>query len=226
MFRNVFMRTTLRTFALVAVGVLALAAPVGAQTPPPASPKPPAATQTRNASAAVKDLLGRASDGALDKLARPGAFASDAAIRIGLPGGKSVRDVVRLADRAGLGGNLETLLNDAATSAAGAAKPIFRSAIDRMTLADAASMVRGSTGATDYLRKTASDQVRAQLSPLVRSALDKSGALTQVSRLSALGITDTQLVSWVTEKTADGVFLYMGKEEAALRKNPLAILGR
>lgn len=38
-------------------------------------------------SSGVKGLIGGASDGALDKLAQPGAFYRDTAVRILLPGG-------------------------------------------------------------------------------------------------------------------------------------------
>lgn len=194
----------------------------------PAVPQTPKAAPpiAGSVGSSIKGLLGKASDSALEKLAKPGSFSADAAIRIGLPGGKTARDLMQIANRAGVGGNIETALNDAATAAAGAAKPIFRTAIDRMTLTDAASMAKGSTGATDYLRKSAGDQVRAQLEPLVQAALKKSGALSQISKLSAFGITETSLVQHVAQKASDGIFLYMGKEEAALRKNPLAILGR
>src|SRR5882724_6125510 len=83
----------------------------------------------------VKSLLGKASDRALDKLAEPGSFMADRAVRIGLPDKvKQASELVRLADQAGLTDELVQSLNTAAELAAAQAKPIFRAAIARMTI--------------------------------------------------------------------------------------------
>ena len=49
----------------------------------------------------LASLLGNASDGALDKLAKPGAFYADTAIRILLPGGKTVSKLLKVGAKAG-----------------------------------------------------------------------------------------------------------------------------
>lgn len=172
----------------------------------------------------VKGVLAKASDGALDKLSKPGAFSADDAIRIGLPGaGKSLGGLMKYADQAGITNDLSGSLNRAAEQAAGAAKPIFSAAIDKMNVKDAVSIgTGGDTGATDYLRKTAGDQINAQLLPLIRTALSKAGVLTQTSQLSAVGMNEGSVTDYVTKKAADGIFTYMGREEAQLRKDPLS----
>ncbi len=85
----------------------------------------------------VKGVLDNASDAALDKLSKPGAFSADDAIRIALPGAKGLGDMMKLTDRAGLTNDITGKLNRAAEQAASEAKPIFRAAIDRMSLKDA-----------------------------------------------------------------------------------------
>ncbi len=182
----------------------------------------PAAAQAP--SIGIKPLLAQASDAALDKLSQPGAFSADSAIRIGLPGAGQggVGKLLDLAQQSGLSGSLDAALNRAAEQAAAQAKPIFRSAIDRATLNDALDIARGgSTGATDYLRKSAGAQVTSQLKPLVRDALQASGVLQKTAQLSALGFDEARLSDYVAGKTADGIFTYVGREETRMRQDPI-----
>ena len=173
-------------------------------------------------------LLGQASDAALDKLSKPGAFAADEAIRIGLPGssskvgGVNLGGLSKFATQAAGMPDLTTALNDAAGAAAGEAKPIFRAAIDKMSVTDMAGIATGGgTAATDYLQRSAGSEVNAKLAPLVRSALSSAGVFKQTKQLSSLGMTDDSINDYVTQKTADGIFTYIGREEKALRANPL-----
>jgi len=204
------MPSSLRALSLPAVAIVcaALAGPAAAQLP----------------SFGIKPLLGQASDAALDKLAQPGAFSSDAAIRIALPGTgqKNVGKLLELAQQSGLSANLDAALNRAAEQAAAQAKPIFRAAIDRATLTDAIDIARGGpTGATDYLRKSTGAQIAQQLQPLVRDALQGSGVLQKTAQLSALGFDPARLTDYVAGKTADGIFTYVGREETRLRQDPI-----
>jgi hypothetical protein len=173
----------------------------------------------------AKGILGKASDAALDKLSKPGAFAADSAIRIALPGQASaLGGVMKFANQAGVGGDISTGLNDAAGQAAGAAKPIFRAAIDKMTVQDAVGIgTGGATAATGYLKRSAGTEIKAQITPLVRTALGNTGVLKQSSKLAGLGFTEDKLIDYVSQKTADGIFLYMGREETSIRQNPMKL---
>lgn len=195
-------------FATTALACAAIALPAAAQMP----------------SFGIKPLLGQASDAALDKLSQPGAFSSDSAIRIALPGAgnKNVGKLLELAQQSGLSANLDAALNRAAEQAAAQAKPIFRAAIDKATLNDAVDIARGgSTGATDYLRKSTGSQITAQLQPLVRAALQGSGVLQKTSQLQALGFDEVRLTDYVAGKTSEGIFTYVGREETRLRQDPI-----
>lgn len=182
----------------------------------------PAAAQVSGAG--LKDLLANASDSALDKLGKPGAFSADDAIRIGLPGSaKGLGDLMKYANKAGLTGDIDGSLNRAAEQAASAAKPIFRSAIEKLTMRDAIGVAGGGdTGATDYLRKNTGTEITAELGPLVRDALEKSGVFKQTSQLSALGMDEGKLTDYVSKKTSDGIFTYVGREETRMHQNPLS----
>ena len=202
------LRSTLASLAsLATLVVVAVGQPVHAQLP----------------GGSLKGMLANASDAALDKLSQPGAFSADTAIRIALPGqADKLGGLLKLTDKAGLTNDITGSLNRAAEQAAGEAKPIFRSAIDKASLQDAVGIARGGdTGATEYLRKTSGGEITAKLLPLVKAALERSGVLKQASQLSALGMDPARITDYVTRKTSDGIFTYVGREETRLRKDPI-----
>lgn len=184
-------------------------------------------------SGGLKGLIGNASDGALDKLSQPDAFYRDTAVRILLPGagGKLASKLFGMGDKLGLTANLTRSLNDAGGKAAGEAKPVFRAAIDNLRWSDAPALVTKKDGATRYLQTSAGDVLFGKVSPLVGSALENVGAFRQLDQLSrgnqlmaSAGLTHDGLTRSVTEQALKGIFHYMAGEEAALRKNPAALL--
>lgn len=181
----------------------------------------------------VKGLIAGASDGALDKLAEPGAFYRDTAVRILLPGanGKLASKLFGMGDKLGLTTNLTKSLNDAGGKAAGEAKPVFRAAIDNLRWTDAPALVSKNDGATRYLQTSAGDVLFTKVSPLIGSALENVGAYRQLDQLSkgnqlmaSAGLTRDGLTKSVTEQALKGIFHYMAGEEAALRRNPAGLL--
>ena len=180
-----------------------------------------------------KGLIGNASDGALDKLSEPGAFYADTAVRILLPGanGKLASKLFGVGDRLGLTTSLTKSLNDAGGRAAGEAKPVFRAAIDNLRWTDAPGLVSKNDGATRYLQRSAGDVLFGKVSPLVGSALENVGAFRQLDQLAkgnqlmaSAGLSRDGLTRSVTEQALKGIFHYMAGEEAALRRNPAALL--
>ncbi len=197
---------------------LALAAIV-----PPAFAQVSAPSAAPSSGNALKEMLGKASDSALDRLSQPGAFSADDAIRIALPGaGKGVGDLMSMASKAGLTGDINGSLNRAAETAASQAKPIFRAAIDKVSFSDAMGILRrGSTGATDYLKKSTGGEIKARLLPLIQAALEKTGVIKEASQLKDFGMDEKKLTDYVTGKTSDGIFTYVGREETKARQNPI-----
>ena len=194
------------------------------------------------------DLLGKASDSSLDKLGQPGAFYSDPAVRIALPllgkvgGGAggglggglggTLLSVLDKGQQLGLTDNLVRKLNDAAGLAAKEAKPIFRSAIGKLSLSDVPGIASQRDGATQYLRTSAGADLTARLRPLVDKGLSGVGALRELDRLSArssllrtAGITRDRIGGSVTEQALNGIFSYIGAEEGRLRDNPVGAAG-
>ena len=180
----------------------------------------------------ISGLLGGASDNALDKLAKPGAFFADKAVRISLPGPlEKASKLLRFAGKGGLTKDLTKSMNDVASLAANEAKPIFRTAIDGLDLKDGVDIAKNNGGATQYLRESSGDSLRDKIRPLVAKAMDDAGTymqfdeLSSVKAISKLGVSSDDITDHVTGKTLDGIFKYIEAEESNVRKNPLKTLG-
>ena len=185
----------------------------------------------------LSSILGKATDSALDKLAKPGAFYNDRDVRIGLPivgkrSGGLLGDILNAGSRLGLLDGITRKINDAAGVAAGEAKPIFRDAIDGLSFSDAPGIIRESDGGTQYLRRSSNDALHAKLEPLVDGALDKAGVYEQFDGLAEkhsfvrdAGLNRESINRSVTDQGLDGIFAYVGNEEREFRKNPLKNLG-
>ena len=185
----------------------------------------------------LSSILGRASDNALDKLAEPGAFYGDEDVRIGLPivgrrRGGLLGSILGAGERLGILEPITRKINDAAGVAAGEAKPIFRDAIDDLSLTDAPGIIREKDGGTQYLRESSNDQLHERLEPLIDSALEAAGVYGQFERLSEqhsfirrAGLDRERINRSVTDQGLDGIFAYIGAEERDFRDNPLGGLG-
>lgn len=180
----------------------------------------------------IKSLLTGASDNALDKLAQPGAFFADKAVRILLPGPlEKAGKLLRLTNKSGLTKDLTKSMNDVASLAAREAKPVFREAINGLSLKDGIGIAKESGGATRYLRESSGDSLRDKVRPLVFKAMGDAGTFDQIDKLSSikaiskLGISSDSMTDHVTSKTMDGIFKYMAAEESKVRKNPIKALG-
>ena len=123
-------------------------------------------------------------------------------------------------------------LNDAAGAAARVAKPIFRSAIDGLSLSDLPGIVSRNDGATQYLRESAGDALQLKLRPLIDSGLGDAGAYRELDKLNRkhsylglAGINRDGLGKHVTGQALRGIFTYIGNEEGKLRADPLGKAG-
>ncbi|MEM7665198.1 MAG: DUF4197 domain-containing protein [Pseudomonadota bacterium] len=194
----------------------------------------PAAVQAQSLGGlGLSSILGKATDSALDKLAQPGAFYNDEDIRIGLPIiGKPRRglfgSILGAANQLGVLDGVTRSINEAAGTAAGEAKPIFRDAIDGLSFSDAPGIIREADGGTQYLRRSSKDALHYKLEPLVDSALEKLGVYEQFDGLAdkhsfirQAGLDRESINYSVTDQGLDGIFAYVGSEERAFRKNPL-----
>ena len=188
------------------------------------------ALSSKEASAGLKAALGQGIDKAIASLGSKDGFLANPRYTIPLP------PALEKADRAlkmiGMGGQTEelrTAMNHAAEEAVADAKPVFKQAVQHMSLSDAKGILTGGdTAATDYFRKATSSQLATRFKPIVARATEKlkvralydqyAGKAAQVGLVNA---KDANLNDYVTAKALDGLFAEIGEEEKAIRKDPL-----
>jgi hypothetical protein len=204
-----------------------LGSPASATSAPAATPPPNVSSS--EASSGLKLALGKAAETVVGQLGRPGGFANDPKVRIGLPGalGK-LNGLFSMLDQTGLTDGLSGKLNSAAEGAVGKALPLLKTAITRMTVTDAMGIVTGGeTSATDYFRRSMGPSLQTEMRPVVSKSLTNVKAFKALDSFSAKnGLIASQfgakdLTGYVTQKASDGVFLYLGEQERAIRANPL-----
>ncbi|MDD2550480.1 MAG: DUF4197 domain-containing protein, partial [Bacteroidales bacterium] len=129
--------------------------------------------------------------------------------------------------------NFVLSLNIAAEDASKRALPIFKKAIIGMSFTDAMGVLKGNeTAATDYLRAKTTNQLKAEFTPVVRQSISKvkvtsywNPIVTNYNRLTLLTGAEQvnpNLEEYITERTIDGLFTLIAKEEALIRKDPAA----
>ncbi len=180
----------------------------------------------------VRRLLTLSSQRAFARLLQPGGFYEDELARIAPPD-----SLGQIAGAGKLGVMLNSLLrsqavrrrialalNDIAGKAADRAAPIVMQAIDGLSPADALRVLRaGPHAATDLLQQRIGDRVievmLPELAGLLRSDLLRamSAAYAETS-----GIDYLELGRTIATQATDGIFRVIGREEAAIRADPLA----
>ena len=123
----------------------------------------------------------------------------------------------------------ELRLNRAAEAAAPRAERLFSDAIRDMTLRDVRSILGGpEDSATRYFRAKMAKPLTAAMKPIVEQELDNVGAIRAYDKMirqyrSFPFVSDVKadLTRHVLERAVDGIFLYLAREEAAIRKDPV-----
>lgn len=121
-------------------------------------------------------------------------------------------------------------LNRAAEKASSEAKPIFFNAVKSMTVEDAWGILKGDdNAATEYLKRTTSGQLEARFKPVIKESLDGVGAtkhfatvVNYYNKIPLIEDVNPNLEDYATEKTMEGLFLLIEKEEKNIREDPLA----
>ena len=185
---------------------------------------------SHDAAGGLRAALSQGIDIAVAQLGTTNGFLNDPKVTIPLP------PALEKADRAlrmvGMGGDADKLkvgMNHAAEDAVADAKPIFKAALQRMTLADAKGILTGGDDAgTQYFRRVTSDQLTTKFKPTIARETGKLQLAPLYDRYAGkaaeLGLVkkqDADLNDYVTSKALDGLFSRIADEERAIRKNPL-----
>ena len=184
-----------------------------------------------DATGGLKDALTQGAQVAVKQLGTPGGFSNNPDVKIELPG--KLGKVASKMKAFGMGDQvdqLETSMNQAAEAAVVQAQPILVNAVKNMSVDDAKGILSGGNdSATQYLNKSSREQIRVKFLPIVKQATDKVGLAQQYNafagQAATFGVLDAKsanIENYVTEQALDGLFEMIGKQEAAIRKNPAA----
>ena len=181
--------------------------------------------------AGLKQALSLGAQKSADRLSVVNGFLDDKAVEILMP--PQAQKVEKTLRNMGMGKLVDDAIasmNHAAEDASKSAAPIFINAIKNMTVTDGVNILKGSdTAATAYLRKSASPQLTKAYTPVIDSALQKTGAtkywkdvFDTYNKIPLVSKVNPDLSSYVTQKAIDGIFYYVAQEEIKIRKDPAA----
>ena len=188
------------------------------------------AVSSKDAASGMRAAISQGIDKAIAQLGAPNGFLNNPKYTIPLPSGLEKADrALRMIGLSGDADQLKVAMNHAAEMAVAAAKPVFKQAAQRMTVADAKSILTGGeTSATDYFRKATTEQLTARFKPIVTKQTEKlklralydqyAGKAAQVGLIKS---EDANLNDYVTARALDGLFGEIAEEERAIRKDPL-----
>ncbi|MES2013948.1 MAG: DUF4197 domain-containing protein [Pseudomonadota bacterium] len=184
----------------------------------------------KEASGGLKAALIQGAEKAVSKLGATDGFLGNQEVKIPLP------DTLKKAERGmrmlGMGKQADELvlkMNRAAEAAVPEAKVLLVNAVKKMSVDDAKTILTGGNdAATQYFKKTTSAPMAEKFLPIVKKATENVQLAQQYNRFaeagSKFGVVNkdqANLEQYVTQKTLDGVYLMMAKEEAAIRKDPV-----
>lgn len=183
------------------------------------------------ASQALKEALNKGVDKAVKGLARPDGFLGSDVYKILLP--PQAEKMESTLRKMGMGSEVDKMvatMNHGAEQAVGEAKQVFINSIKQMTVQDALGIVTGGNGsATEYLKRTSQDSLRARFKPIVQEALNKTGATRNWADLARAynkvpftQPVETDLNAYVTGKALEAIFDEVRKQEDEIRQDPAA----
>lgn len=177
----------------------------------------------------LREALRIGSERVVSTLGKADGFNKSGDVHIPLPDSlKSVQSMLAKVGMSGLADDLELRLNRAAEAAVPKAKKLFGDAITAMSIEDAKKILDGpKDSATRYFRGKMASPLAADMKPIVDTQLSQVGAVAAYDRMMGQYKTmpfvpdvKADLTDHVLAKAIDGVFLYLGREEAAIRENP------
>ena len=213
------MRFTLLALGLISITVTALALPVSF-----------ADLSNADATSGLRAALEKGADSAVGKLGVENGFLSNDIVKINLPSSlDKAQSILRMTGQGPKMDELIVSMNHAAEQAVPMAKPLLIKAIKSMSVTDAKNILSGGdTAVTDFFKQKTSAQLSTEFLPVVKRVTDKSGLATQYNAVmgpaAKYGVVPAQqatVESYVTERAVEGLFVMIGEEEKAIRKDPI-----
>ena len=177
----------------------------------------------------LREALRVGAERVVGTLGKADGFNKSPDVHIPLP--KSLKTVQSMLGKFGMSSlvdDLELKLNRAAEAAVPKARKLFGHSISQMSIEDAKKILNGpKDSATRYFQSKMSAPLARDMKPIVNSQLSQVGAIRAYDKMigqykSIPFVPDAKanLTNHVLDKAIAGVFLYLGREEAAIRENP------
>ena len=178
---------------------------------------------------ALKVALEKGSQAAVTSLGKKDGFFTNPQVKIPMP--ESLQSTERLMRRFGMGKYADELIltmNRAAEAAVPEARQLLVDSVKKMTVQDAKGILTGGdTAATEYFKRTTSDQLRKRFQPIVEKSTAKLQLARKYDEYAAQGAAwglvkkeHADLDDYVTQKALDGLYFMLGEEEKKIRKDP------
>lgn len=195
--------------------------------------------------AGLKQALAVGTDSSVTRVSKTDGYFRDELIKILLPPEAEIitKNLNRIPGGEKLLNDVVLRINRAAEDAAKEAAPIFIGSITSMTISDGFGILKGGDyAATEYLKRTTSEQLFNLYQPRIRISIDKklignistteswntlTGEWNKIANSfigQAAGFTpvNVKLDEYLTQKALDGLFLKIGEEEKKIRTDPMA----
>ncbi len=190
------------------------------------APEGSMALATDEIAAGLREALKVGTERVVNTVGTTDGFNGNPEIHIPLPDSlKKVQSVLKTVGMSQMADDLELKLNRAA---APQAKAVFWDAISAMTMDDVRKIYDGpKDAATQYFKSKMTAPLADSMRPVVDSTLSEVGAIQsydammgQYKTMPFVPDVKANLTSHVLDGALDALFLYLGREEAAIRENP------
>ena len=178
----------------------------------------------------LKEALIQGAVKAVSQLSATDGFFGNKEVKIPLPDTmKKAEKAMRMFGMSKQADELVLKMNRAAEAAVPEAKTLLVDSVKKMSVADAKSILTGGNdAATQYFKKVTSGPMAEKFLPIVKKSTENVQLAQQYNKFAEMGNKfglvkkdQINLEQYVTQKTLDGVYLMMAKEEAAIRKDPV-----
>lgn len=185
---------------------------------------------SKDASNGLRAALSQGIDTAVAQLGATNGFLKDPKVTIPLPPTlQKAEGALRMIGMGKDADNLKAAMNHAAEAAVADAKPVFKQALQNMTLADAKGILSGGDDSgTQFFRKATSAQLLTRFKPIIAKETAKLQVASlydryagKAAQMGLLKPADASLNDYVAAKALDGLFSRIADEERAIRKDPL-----
>jgi len=183
----------------------------------------------QDAALGIKGALDQGAASAIAKLEVPGGFLDNPKVKIPLPPTlDEIAKVMRMMGRGKDADELVVAMNRAAEQAVPQAKELMVNAVKSMSLQDAKKILTGGDDSvTQFFRAKTEGPLAVKFLPIVKQATDRVGLARKYDQVAEQGAKlglvkgdEANIDEYVTHKALDGLYLMIGEEERAIRKNP------